>query len=92
MKPLKQCRLSGIRSAAQFYEELARQLDFPAHFGRNLDALWDALSADVEGPLEIIWQDTQLSRSAMGADYAGLLAVLEEAAAERDDFALRLLP
>ena len=89
---MKSCHLSEIRSPAQFYDEVARQLDFPAHFGRNLDALWDVLANDIEGPLEIVWQDTGLSRKAMGDDFAKLVALLEEVAEERGDVALKLLP
>lgn len=89
---MKSCHLAEIRSLAQFYEEVARQLDFPAHFGRNLDALWDVLANDVEGPLEIVWQDTAMSQAAMGGDYAKLVALLEDLAEERNDVALKLLP
>lgn len=89
---MKSCHLSDIRSVARFYDELARQLDFPAHFGRNLDALWDVLVNDIEGPLEIVWQDTRLSQETMGDDYARLVALLEEAAEERGDVTLKLLP
>jgi ribonuclease inhibitor len=90
--PMKSCHLADIRSLVQFYDEVARQLDFPDHFGRNLDALWDVLTNDIEGPLEIVWQDTALSQAAMGDDYAKLVALLEEVAEERDDMALKLLP
>lgn len=89
---MKSCHLTEIRSLAQVYDELARQLDFPAHFGRNLDALWDVLANDIEGPLEIVWQDTTLSRDTMGDDYDKLAALLEELAEERADVALKLLP
>lgn len=89
---MKHCHLADIRSTAHFYDELARQLAFPAHFGRNLDALWDVLSGDVEGPLEIVWEGTQISRAHMGNDYAKLAELLEEAAAERGDMTLKLLP
>lgn len=89
---MKTCHLSEIHSTARFYDELARQLDFPTHFGRNLDALWDVLVNDIEGPLEIVWQDTRLSREAMCNDYVKLAALLEEVAKERGDITLKLLP
>jgi len=90
--PMKHCHLTDIRTTERFYDELARQLDFPAHFGRNLDALWDVLCSDAEGPLEILWEGTQLSRDSMGGDYAKLVELLEEVAAERGDMTLKLLP
>jgi len=88
--PVKRCILRDIRTLAQLYDELARQLDFPAHFGRNLDALWDVLSGDVEGPFEIVWEGAEQAKPALGGDYAGLVALLNEAAAERDDFTFTL--
>lgn len=88
--PIKRCVLHDIRSLAQLYDELARQLDFPAHFGRNLDALWDVLTGNVEGPFEIVWEGAEQARSQLGEDYAKLAALLRDAAAERDDFTFTL--
>lgn len=84
------CRLTHIRSTAQFYDELARQLDLPPHFGRNLDALWDSLTGDVAGPVEIVWEGADEARTRLGPDYAKLVKLLEDVAAERDDFTLTL--
>ena len=60
LKP-KQCVLSGktVRSMETFYDEIARELSLPGHFGRNLDALWDVLSTDVPGPFEIVWEESK---------------------------------
>lgn len=88
--PVKRCVLHDIHTLAQFYDQLQRQLALPAHFGRNLDALWDALSTDVAGPFEIVWRGAQQSRASLGADYDKLLALLGELAGERDDFTLKL--
>lgn len=84
--PVKRCVLRNIQTLAGFYDELARQLAFPAHFGRNLDALWDVLTGEVEGPFEIIWEDFDLAREGLGADFDRLVALLDEVAAEREDF------
>lgn len=76
----------GIHSLEEFYDEIARQLSLPSHFGRNLDALWDVLSAEVEGPVEIVWQNAKASREALGADYEKILNVLKEVEGQREDF------
>jgi len=89
---MKRCRLTNIDTPAHFYDELARQLELPAHFGRNLDALWDALTGDVEGPLEIVWEDCETASAKLGADYAKLAGLLKEVAAERTDLTLEFLP
>lgn len=66
--PVKVCELRHIRSLDQLYDELQRQLPLPGHFGRNLDALYDSLANDVQGPFELLWRDTEEARRGMGAD------------------------
>jgi len=82
------CVLDGkkIGSRDDFYDELARRLRLPGHFGRNLDALWDALTGDLAGPVEIVWKEAGRSRARMGAkEQDGLVKVLLDAAVERED-------
>ncbi len=81
-------RLPGrdIRSLEEFYDAISAKLAFPSHFGRNLDALWDVLTTDVEGPLEIIWEDSAVSKQAMGPDYDRVRSVLSDVQKERPDF------
>ena len=88
--PLKRCVLRDLRSLAQFYDELARQLAFPPHFGRNLDALWDVLTVEVAGPFEIVWEESAKAQANLGLDYAKLIILLNDLAAERDDFTFTL--
>ncbi len=84
---VRRCILNGqkVTSIGKFYDELSRQLPLPHHFGRNLDALWDVLTADLPGPVEFTWEKAALSRTAMGEDYELLVELLREAAEERDD-------
>jgi len=72
------------------FAHLAEHLEFPAHFGRNLDALWDVLRGDVGGPFEIVWRDPARAQAALGADYDQLVALLEQLAEERADFTFRV--
>ena len=85
---MRRCRLSGttVESLPQLYRELSRQLGLPNHFGNNLDALWDVLTTDVAGPVEVIWEDAEASRRALGADFARVAALFEAVADARDDF------
>lgn len=89
---MKHCRLTDIRALDQLYDELARQLDFPRHFGRNLDALWDVLTTEVEGPLEIVWEDPEHAQASLGDEYGRVVALLEEVVAQRGDMTLEFLP
>jgi ribonuclease inhibitor len=88
----RQCLLTGsrVQSLGSFYDEMSRVLGLSADFGRNLDALWDALSADVAGPVELVWEDSAASAQGMGADFDRLVSVLREVEATRDDFRLVL--
>lgn len=88
--PLKRCILRDIRTLGQFYDELARQLAFPPHFGRNLDALWDVLTGEVAGPFEIVWKESAQAQANLGVDYAKLVTLLNDLATERDDFTFTL--
>jgi ribonuclease inhibitor len=69
-----------------FYDELSRQLAFPDYFGRNLDALWDVLVADIKGPVEIVWKNAASSKKALGSDFDSVVDVLRRVAKEREDF------
>jgi len=87
------CVLPGrkIASRAEFCDELARRLRLPAHFGRNLDALWDVLTGDLPGPVEIVWREASRSRRSMGAkEHDKLVGLLLDAAAERDDLSVAI--
>lgn len=77
------CEMMTDRMAAHDY--IARELDFPDHYGRNLDALFDCLT-DM-GECSILF--TNLDALEMLGDYSGaLLAVFEEAEAVNDDLSL----
>jgi ribonuclease inhibitor len=84
----KKVRLRGkeIRSLDEFYSEIARKLHFPDYFGRNLDALWDVLTTDVKGPVELGWEDSEASKKSMGKDFEKVAALLKDVEKEREDF------
>lgn len=69
-------------SRDKVFAALARDLGFPQHWGRNLDALYDVLRTDIPGPVEIAW------RAPASADLEAIRAVLRDVARERDDFKL----
>jgi ribonuclease inhibitor len=86
---VKVCLLQRVETLDDFFDSLEAQLDLPPHFGRNLDALYDTLSHDLAGPIEIVWRNTSEARQALGSDmYTTLLSILETAASERGDLTL----
>jgi len=85
-KPAKHVSLpAGCKSIEEVYDLFARGLALPAHFGRNLDALYDALTGDVEGPFEIVVADAQALEKALGAKGTALLKLLRDVAKARVD-------
>jgi ribonuclease inhibitor len=86
--PIRQFTLDGkvIRSLDDLYDRLA----LPEHFGRNLDALWDVLSTDVEGPFAIAWKHAGDSKKFMGKDFDRAVQLLQDLQKERDDFTLKI--
>lgn len=85
------CELQAIQSLDDVFSQMATQLNFPAHFGRNLDALYDTLANDIAGPITIIWRQHEPSRLKLGEDYELLVAILEDVSAERGDLTLEWL-
>jgi ribonuclease inhibitor len=80
----------SIHSLDDLYDRLAARLTLPEHFGRNLDALRDVLSTDIEGPFEIIWKQAADSKTSMGKDFDRAVKLLRELEKERDDFKLKI--
>jgi ribonuclease inhibitor len=72
------------------YTAFQKQLGLPAHFGRNLDALYDALTTDVAGPVEIVWKDHAWARPKLGQDYDRLMTTLRDVVSERSEIRLAL--
>ncbi len=83
---MKRCVLAGPYAGVEsIYMDLARQLDLPDHFGANLDALWDALTRNVPGPVEIVWPEFSRHSRRLGVAADRLLTTLQDVAAERPD-------
>jgi RNAse (barnase) inhibitor barstar len=81
---MKTCVLDGARlaDAAAVYRELGQAFGFPAYFGNNPDALWDALGDYAGEPVTIVWRDATRSAERLGPQYAAIVAVLKKAAAK----------
>jgi ribonuclease inhibitor len=67
---------SRIMNEAEFHTAISQALSLAAHYGKNLDALADVLSADVERPVVLVWKNSSLSEQNMGACFAKIVTVL----------------
>ncbi len=86
-KPKRAVIPAGVKSIDAVYDILARDLGLPKHFGRNLDALYDALTGDVAGPFEIVVEDAKALERALGDKGKALLKLFTDAARSRGDMA-----
>ena len=85
--PVRKFVLDGqaIQSLDSFYQEIRKVLPLPDYFGRNLDALADVLTTDLDGPYEILWEHAAVSKQAMNRDFQRIRTVLKHVAQERED-------
>jgi ribonuclease inhibitor len=69
-----------------FHHQLSYALGVQDHYGCNLDALWDLLSAGVERPLIIEWKNSSESRRNMGGDFDKIIGILERVKLQDEKF------
>ena len=72
---------AAVGSMDRLHRLLAEQLDFPAWYGGNLDALYDCLT-DLMEETSIILLHSQAAAETLGAGYDCFCRVLKDAAAE----------
>ena len=86
------CRIdaAALSGLDQVHDQLAADLGFPGYYGRNLDALWDVLTGELEGPARIEIEAAAAGRARLGPDFDRLLEVLKEAAMESDNLKLTI--
>ena len=80
----KSCVLDGaaLADAAAVYRALGDVLGAPHYFGRNPDALWDAIGEDHGEPVEIVWRNSAQSAARLGRAFDDIVAVLKRADAQ----------
>lgn len=79
---------SQIRSESDFHVAIAQALQFPSHYGSNLDALWDALTANVERPVKLIWNDSASSQGEMPIEFDRIIEVLRKVESQDAEWSL----
>ncbi len=68
-----------------FFRELALQTQLPDYFGNNLDALFDFLTIDLAGPVEIAWPRKNGVAEAIQNSLESVRQTLRDAALARAD-------
>ena len=72
--------LMGVETAESFHERIARELDLPEYYGRNLDALYDCLT-DM-GEASVIFTNYLQADIAMTGYMDALRRMCQDAASE----------
>lgn len=69
-----------IKSQDHLHTILAKQLNFPSHYGKNLDALYDTLSSDFSGQTIIKIKSIGILKSKLGQEYIeALIQAIQDA-------------
>lgn len=80
-----------IKSREHLHTHLARELNFPSYYGRNLDSLYDVLSTDYKGQTIIKIKFLSILKSKLGADYTeALIQAIMDAAEDNPRIVLLL--
>jgi ribonuclease inhibitor len=69
---------------------LAKNLNFPDHYGNNLDALFDCIS-ELDVPLKIVWKNYSKTKNKLGKKLEQIYNVLLEYSVEEPDFQIKLI-
>jgi ribonuclease inhibitor len=77
-----------IKSEPEFHVAISKALNFSSYYGKNLDALWDVLSTDVERPLTLIWKNSQLSKAHLANTFEKIVGILKRVEAQDAEWGL----
>jgi len=72
----------SIESEDDFHEAIAKVFNLPGWYGRNLDALWDVLTGMVDRPINLVWLNSEISRTRLQR-YEKIVDLLKDVA-DRD--------
>lgn len=81
--------LEKLISPDAFHEEIAKTLDFPCYYGKNLDALYDCLT-DIIEPTEIVFPQKAEESAYLGEYAAKVICVLKDAEIDNDSLKITI--
>ena len=71
---------SGVETSREMHAAIQEGLKLPEYYGKNLDALWDCLTGDLETPCEIYIKGMGRKNEMMNALLEAVLEMMERAA------------
>jgi ribonuclease inhibitor len=79
---------NDIKSESDFHKHIALVLNFPSYYGKNLDALWDVLSTDIERPITLVWENSSVSQETMREEFPRSYDLLDRVVAQDIEWGL----
>lgn len=64
-----------IKTELEFHREFSIALGIEKVYGKNLHALWDVLSSNIERPIVLIWKRSDKSKKVLEADFYKIVDV-----------------
>lgn len=80
-----------IKNREQFHTHVAKNLKFPAYYGKTLDSLYDILSTDFSGGTIIKFKHLNILKAKLGSEYVEALVQTIMDAAEDNNRIILLL-
>ncbi|MGE4802897.1 barstar family protein [Yersinia hibernica] len=69
---------ASVETEPDFHKVMSTLLDFGPYYGKNLDALRDRLSNDVERPVTIVWLNSEQSKRCLGECFDKIVQIFEQ--------------
>ena len=69
-----------IDSREELHRLFKEALGLSNHYGKNLDALWDMLTGEIDLPIRIIWRDFNITEKNIGTYAIKASQVIKRAA------------
>jgi ribonuclease inhibitor len=80
-----------VKSQDDLHKMIAKQLNFPNNYGKNLDALYDVLSTENSGQVVFKIKSVSILKSKIGSDYVdGVIRAITDASADNPKIVLLL--
>ena len=77
---------SKISTVEEFHNQVAKVLDLPEYYGKNLDALWDCLTGHIDTDIKLTWRNHKESAAALGEEFGHITQVFKDMCDEDSEF------
>lgn len=76
----------SIKTEEDFHNNLSNAFNINQYYGKNLYALWDILSANIERPLTLKWNNSCESKKYLGKNFDLIIEVFDRVKMQDEKF------